>query len=147
MEIILRENITSLGNVGDVVKVKDGYALNFLLPKRLAYVASEANKKRFEAERKILEAKQAEQREAAQKLSDRITQLTIKIAKQADEGDKLYGSVNAHDVADVLEKEGLHVDRKMISFTDPIKALGDYTVEIHLYADVVATLKVQVVKE
>lgn len=146
MEVILRENISSLGQVGDVVKVKDGYARNYLLPKRLAYLANEANKKRFEAERRVLEAKQLEQRAAAGLLTEKINAVTVTIAKQAGEEDKLYGSVNAGDIVAALEKEGVHVDRKMISFGDVIKALGDYTVEIHLYADVVASCKVHVVR-
>lgn len=147
MEVILRENISSLGQVGDLVRVKDGYARNFLLPKRLAYMATEANKKRFEAERKMLEIKQAEKREAAQKIADKISTLTVTITKQAGEEDKLYGSVNAGDITDVLEKEGIHIDRKMVSFSHPIKVLGDHTVDIHLHSDVVTPCKVHIVKE
>lgn len=147
MEVILRENIASLGKVGQVIKVKDGYARNYLLPQRLAYQASEANRKHFETERKKLEAQQAEKRSVAVALSEKIQALTLTINKQAGEEDKLYGSVNAGDIAAALHEAGVEVDRRMITFANVIKTLGEHHVEIHLYSDVVARLSVHVVRE
>lgn len=144
MEVILRENITSLGKVGDVVKVKRGYAQNYLFPKRLAYLASESNKKRLEAERQALEAKEATRLQEAEQLKSKIEAITVSLAKQAGEEEKLYGSVTATDIERALGEKGLSVDRKMIAFGEAIKTLGEHDVHIHVYADVVATLKVNV---
>ena len=144
MEVILRENITSLGKVGDVVKVKRGYAQNYLFPKQLAYLASETNKKRLEAERQALEAKEAKRLQEAEQLKAQIEAITVSLAKQAGEEGKLYGSVTATDLEHALTEKGIHVDRKMIAFGEAIKSLGEHEVHVHVYADVVATLKVNV---
>jgi large subunit ribosomal protein L9 len=142
MEVILRENVTSLGKVGDVVKVKRGYAQNYLLPQRLAYLATGANKKRLEAERQALEAKEATRLQEAEQLKAKIEVVTVSVAKQAGEEDKLYGSVTATDIEHALAEKDVSVDRKMVAFGEAIKTLGEHEVHIHVYADVVATLKV-----
>lgn len=146
MEVILRESIAALGQVGDIVKVKAGYARNYLIPKRLAYLASEANKKRLEAERSALEVKQAAQKTEAEKLVAQIEAVALTIQKESGEEDKLYGSVTAHDIEDALLKEGVTVDRKMINFSESIRSLGEHAVEVRVYAGVTATCKVTVVK-
>ncbi len=146
MEVILRESIAALGQVGDIVKVKAGYARNYLIPKRLAYLASEANKKRLEAERSALEAKQATQKTEAEKLVAQIEAVALTVQKEAGEEDKLYGSVTSHDIEEALKKEGVTVDRKMINFSESIRSLGEHTVEVRVYAGVSATCKVSVVK-
>lgn len=146
MEVILRENIAALGEVGDVVKVKDGYARNYLIPKRFAYIANETNRKRLEAEREALEAKQVRQKDTAHRLAAQIEALIVAIAKEAGEEDKLFGSVTAADVERALHKEGVTVDRKMITFHDPIRTLGDYVVDVRVYAGIVAKLRISVVK-
>lgn len=144
MEVILRENITSLGKVGDVVKVKKGYAQNYLLPNRLAYLATDTNKKRLEAERQALEAKEAKRLQEAELMKSKIEAVTVSMAKQVGEEDKLYGSVTAADIEKALAQQDIPVDRKMIAFGEAIKTVGEHEVHIHVYADVVATLKVNV---
>lgn len=142
MEVILRENITALGKIGDIVRVKDGYARNFLFPQRLAYQASEANKKRLEAERKALEAKEDGLRSQAEQLAEQIERVVVTITKEVSEEDKLYGSVTASDIADELEKQGVTVDRRTVSLGNPIKTTGEHEVKIRIHADVAAKCKV-----
>jgi len=144
MEVILRENVTALGKVGEVVKVKRGYAQNYLLPKRLAYLATDANKKRLEAERQALESKEATRLQEAEQLKAKLEAVTVNVAKQAGEEDKLYGSVTATDIEHALAEKDLSVDRKAVAFGEAIKTLGEHEVHIHVYAEVVATLKVNV---
>jgi large subunit ribosomal protein L9 len=146
MEIVLREDIAALGKVGDVVKVRDGYARNYLLPKRMAYLATAGNKRRLEDERKRLEEKQEEKKQAARVLAKKIEALTLEIAKQVGDEDKLYGSVTAHDIDKALEEEGIQIDRKSISFGKAIKALGDYQVEVCLHSDVIAKCSIKVIR-
>ena len=145
MEVILRENISTLGKVGEVVKVKKGFARNFLFPQRLAYLASTANKKRLEAERHALEAKESERHQEAEALAKRIESLPFNIAKQIGEEDKLYGSVSAGDIESGLAEQGVKIDKKMVAFGEAIKTAGEHEVHIHVHAEVVATLKVTVV--
>ncbi len=146
MEVILRENIAALGEVGEIVKVKSGYARNYLIPNRLAYMATEGNKKRLEAERAALEAKQAQQKAEAEALAKQIEALTLSITKEAGEEDKLYGSVTTADVEEVIQQQGVKVDRKMISFSDAIRTLGEHPVDVRVYSGVVAKCKINVVK-
>lgn len=146
MEVILRESIAALGKVGDVVKVKKGYASNYLIPKRLAYTATEANKKRLELEREALEAKQTDQRAVAEKLAEKIEALSLTISKEATEEGKLYGSVTAADIDHALEKEGIQVDRKMITFHEIIRTIGEHEVEIRVYEGLAAKCRVTVNK-
>lgn len=146
MEVILREAVDALGRVGDVVNVKPGYARNFLIPNRLAYVANAANKKRLEVERHALEAKQATQRSEAEQIAEKIQAVTLTISKEAGEENKLYGSVTAHDVAVGLAEAGITVDRKKIDFSDAIRSLGEFEVDIRINSGVTAKCKLNVVK-
>lgn len=147
MEVILRDHVEHLGNRGDIVKVADGYARNYLLPRKLALLATEGNKKRVERERKLFEAAEAEQRSAAEAIASRLTAIEVAIARRVGENDILYGSVTNADIADTLKEKGFDIDRRKILLPDPLKALGEVTVPVKLHRDVTAQLRVQVVRE
>ncbi len=147
MEVILRDHVEHLGNRGDIVKVADGYARNYLLPRKLALLATEGNKKRVERERKLFEAAEAEQRSAAEAIASRLTAIEVAIARRVGENDILYGSVTNADIADTLKDKGFDIDRRKILLPDPLKALGEVTVPVKLHRDVTAQLRVQVVRE
>jgi len=147
MEIILRDHVDNVGKRGDVVKVADGYARNYLLPRNLALPATEANKQRIARERKIVEAKEAEERVAAEALAERLVALDLQIARKVGDNDTLYGSVTNSDIADLLKQKGFDVDRRKILLPDAIRALGETMVPVKLHRDVTAQLKVAVVKE
>lgn len=144
MEVILRENVPSLGKAGAIVKVKDGYARNFLFPKNLAYEATDANRKRIAAEQASQVARLAAEKGEAETLAATLGALLVKItAKAGDEG-KLFGSIGANDIAAALEKMGHAVDKRRIDLEHPIKAVGEYTVPLKLHSDVTARLRVTV---
>lgn len=147
MRIILREDVEKLGRRGEVVKVAPGYGRNFLLPKGLAYLHTAGNEKRVEQERRFHNVKLAKEKQAAEELSRRISQLSITIVRKVGENETLYGSVTNGDIGDALEKEGFGIDKRKILLEEPIKTLGIYTVPVRLHADVNAELKVWVVKE
>jgi len=148
MEVILREDIEKLGNRGQVVKVAPGYARNFLLPKRLAVLATEGNKKIVEQERQAHVRREAKQKDEALDLSKQLTGVTVTIAQKAGENDQLFGSVTSKDVADALAaKDFTAVDRRKIQLDEPIKQLGEYKVPVKLHKDVTAEVTVIVVKE
>lgn len=144
MEVILRENVPSLGKAGAIVKVKDGYARNFLFPRNLAYEATDANRKRIAAEQATHAARLAAEKGEAEKLAATLGALTVKItAKAGDEG-KLFGSIGANDIAAALEKLGHAVDKRRLDLEHPIKTVGEYTVPLKLHTDVTARLRVTV---
>jgi large subunit ribosomal protein L9 len=144
MEVILREDVPSLGKAGQIVKVKPGYARNFLFPRNLAYEATEGNKKRIAAEQAANAAKRNAERGEAEALAGRLGALTVLVkAKSGDEG-KLFGSIGSNDIAAALEKMGHAVDKRRIDLEHPIKNVGEYTVPLKLHADVVARLRVTV---
>jgi large subunit ribosomal protein L9 len=147
IEVILREDVKSLGRAGELVRVKPGYARNFLLPKGLAYEATEGNKKRVEAEARARQARQAQERSEAEALAAQLAGLTLTLARKAGEGDRLFGSITAHDLAEALAAKGIAVDRRKIELEHPIKTLGTHTVAIRLHHDVQAALAVTVVAE
>ena len=147
MEVILREHVDNLGRRGDVVKVADGYARNYLLPRKLALAVTDANKRQIERERKIFETKEAEEKQQAEAVAERIGQLEIEIARRVGENNTLYGSVTSADVAHALEAKGFQLDKRKIVLPDAIKALGDVTVPIKIHREVTAQLKVKVVPE
>ena len=147
MRIVLRETVEKLGRRGEVLKVADGFARNYLLPKKLAFEATEANLKRIEQERKVREVQETRDRQEAQSLSERISQLSLTAVRKVGENEALYGSVTNADVAEMLEKEGFSVDKRKILLDEPIKALGIYDVTVKLHHDVSASVKVWVVKE
>jgi len=147
MEVILREDIERLGNRGQVVKVADGYARNFLLPKRLAVAATDANRKIVEQERQAHLRREAKQKTEAEDLSKLLAGVTVTIVQKAGENDQLFGSVTSKDVADALAQKNFTIDRKKVHLEEPIKQLGEFKVPVRLHKDVTAEVTVQVVKE
>lgn len=147
MEVILKEDIVNLGKMGDVVRVRDGYARNYLLPRGLVLMADKKNLKAFEHQRRVL----AEQRERVvrqmQTLQEQLSGVSLTLSVRAGEEGKLFGSVTNIDVEKALKRKGFEVERRKIHLPEPIKALGDYEVPVRLAADVTATVKVSVVSE
>jgi large subunit ribosomal protein L9 len=147
MEVILREHVDNLGKRGEIVKVADGYARNYLLPRKLALPATEGNRKHVERERKILEAREAQEKGQAEALASRLGALEITIARRVGETDQLYGSVTAADITDFLKEKGFDVDRRKLILPEPLKTLGDHNVPLKLHREITVPLKVRVVKE
>ena len=146
MEIILRQAVENLGKTGDVVNVKPGYARNYLLPHGLAYEATPGNLKRIQQERDRLEAAENERRSAASSLAERLEQVSLTFSARVGDEGKLFGSVTATDIAQQLEAQGFHVEKRQIDLHEPIKALGVYRVPIRLHADVKPEVRVWVIK-
>jgi large subunit ribosomal protein L9 len=147
MEVILREDIEKLGSRGQLVKVAPGYARNFLLPKRLAVPATEANKKIVEQERQAALRREAKEVGDAQELGKLLANVSVTIAQRAGENDQLFGSVTSADIAAKLEEQKFTIDRRKIQLHDPIKQLGEHAVTIRLHREVSVDIKVNVVKE
>ncbi len=147
MEIILRQAVENLGHPGDLVKVSPGFARNFLLPRGIAVEATEGNKRRIAQEKVRLEAAEAERRQAATTLAERVEQVSLTFAARVGEEGKLFGSVTAADIAHQLEAQGFTFERRQIDLAEPIKALGVYRVPIKLHADVKPEIKVWVIKQ
>jgi large subunit ribosomal protein L9 len=147
MEVILREDVKALGKAGDLVKVKPGYARNFLLPKGLAFEATEGNRKRIMAESSARQARMAQERGAAEAAAATLSGVTLTLSRKAGEGDRLFGSITAQDIADALVSAGHTVDKRKIELEHPIKSLGTHTVPVRLHADVQAVISVTVVPE
>ena len=147
MEVILRQHVDNLGRRGEIVKVADGYARNYLLPRKLALPATSGNKQHVERERKIFEAREAEERGQAEAMAARLTALTISIARRVGDTEQLYGSVTASDIAEFLKEKGFEVDRRKLILPEPIKAIGEHSVPLKLHREVTVPLKVHVVKE
>jgi large subunit ribosomal protein L9 len=147
MEIILRETIDNLGRRGEVVSVANGYARNYLLPQKLALPVTDANRRQVEREREVAEAREADERRAAQSIGDRIAAVECVIARRVGETDTLYGSVTSADIAECLEGQKVDLDKRKITLTEPIKALGEYAVPVRLHRDVTVELTVKVVRE
>ena len=146
MDIILLERIESLGKIGDVVKVKDGFARNFLLPMKKALRATEANKKYFETQRKAIEEKNLEAKAEAERLAKKIAGVKIVLLRQAGEGGQLYGSVSARDIAAGLQKLGHKVNRDQVELTSPIKDTGMFEVTVRLHGEVSFQLAINVAR-
>jgi large subunit ribosomal protein L9 len=147
MEVILRDHVEHLGRRGEIVKVADGYARNYLLPRKLALPATDANRKWVERERKLAEARDVEERGAAEAIATRLNALELQINRRVGENDQLYGSVTNADIAELLTSKGFEIDRRKILLPDPIKTLGSNTVPVKLHREVTAQLKVSVGKE
>jgi large subunit ribosomal protein L9 len=145
MQVILREDVPTLGKTGDVVKVRDGYARNYLLPRNLAVAATRGNMDKVEHDRRVAAARMAKIRKDAGDLAAKISAVTVTIEKQVGAEDRLFGSVTAKEIADAVTAAGVAVDRKKIVLDDSIRALGAYDVPIKLGGDVTATVKVWVV--
>ncbi len=147
MEIILREDVQHVGKAGEVVKVKDGYARNFLLPKGLAYPATEGNKKRIAIEADRLARQRAAEKQTAEGEAAKLAGLSLTFPVKVGEEEKLYGSVTAGDIQRRLEEQGIHVDKRKIDLPEPIRALGEFRVGIKYHAEVRPEVVVVVVKE
>lgn len=145
MEVILREDVQSLGKAGAVVRVKPGYARNFLLPRGLAYEATEGNKKRIAAEGRARDTRREEDRAKATENARSLEALALTIPAKAGEGERLFGSVTSQDIAQALERAGQPVDKRRIELEHPIKSLGDHRVPVRLHPDVQAIVRVTVV--
>ena len=147
MEVILREHVEHLGRRGDIVKVAEGYARNYLLPRKLALAVNEGNKRQIERERKNAEARELEEKTHADAFAALLAELEIAIPRRVGENDTLYGSVTTVDIASALAAKGFEVDRRKIVLAEPLKALGQVTVPIKIHRDVTAQVKVSVVPE
>ncbi|HYM25389.1 MAG TPA: 50S ribosomal protein L9 [Vicinamibacterales bacterium] len=147
MEVILREHVDNLGRRGEIVKVADGYARNFLLPRKLALPATDGNKKVIERERAKFDAKEAEEQKVAQALADRMANVDIQIPRRVGETEALYGSVTSADIAAALAAKGFELDRRKIVLQEPFKKLGEYDVPVKLHREVTTHVKVRVVAE
>ena len=147
IEVILREDLKSLGKAGELVRVRPGYARNFLLPKGLAYEASEGNKKRIAAETKARTTRLEAGKVEAQAFAARLAAASVTLTGKAGEEGKLFGSVTAQDVADALARQNIQVDRRRIELEHPIKTLGSHAVVVRLHPEVHAEVRVQVVAE
>jgi large subunit ribosomal protein L9 len=146
MEVILRQAVESLGKPGDVVKVSNGYARNYLLPHGVAFEATPGNLKRIQLERDRLEAAENERREAAQAQATKLEQVQLTFSARVGDEGKLFGSVTSADVAQQLEAQGFHIEKRQIDLHEPIKALGVYRIPIRLHADVKPEIRVWVIK-
>jgi len=144
VHVILKRHVDKLGNAGELVRVRPGFARNFLLPRALAVVATDDNVRHVEHERKLAVASAAKQKSAAEGISAKISALRIEIVAQAGEGDKLFGSVTTRDISDALHKQGVELDRKHLELPVAIKTLGEYDVTAKLGLGVAATFKVVV---
>ncbi len=146
MQVILLERIGRLGQMGDVVTVKDGFARNFLLPQGKALRATKANRERFERERAQLEAQNLKRREEAERVAERVAGLAVVLIRTAGESGSLYGSVTARDIATACKEAGLTVDRQQVLLEQPIKALGLTTVRVQLHPEVMIPVTVNVAR-
>lgn len=147
MQVILLEDMPKLGNIGDLISVKDGYARNYLLPRKMALVASVHNVKKLEHEKRVAGFALAKARGGAQELASKLATLNLKLARKVGDQGKLFGSVTSLDVERALNAEGFNIDRRQFDLADPVKELGTFEVAVKLHKEVVATVKVEVVAE
>ena len=147
MEIILQEDVEKLGNRGQVVTVKDGYARNYLLPRKLAIAASPSNMKRLEKMRAAFAKKEATERESAEQQAAQLAAVKLALSRKAGENDQLFGSVTSGDIADALNAQGYEIDKRKIQLPDAIKTVGEFSVTLKLYRDVTATVQLVVSRE
>ncbi|MCX7959203.1 MAG: 50S ribosomal protein L9 [Deltaproteobacteria bacterium] len=145
MKVILKSDVPKLGNAGDIITVKDGYARNFLIPKGLAEKAELGSVRAVENLKKVLQQQMEKKKKEAIKLRDRLMNISCTITRQAGEGEKIFGSVTTRDIEEALKIENIHIDRKNIMLEEPIKQLGIFEVPVKLHKDVEAKIKVWVV--
>ena len=146
-KVILQEDIETLGHAGQIVRVREGYARNYLLPRKLAILANDNNLKQFEHQKKITQDKMKKIVADAKTLAEKIESVSCTISRKAGEEDKLFGSVTNKDIVEALLHEGIDLDRKQIQLSEPIKILGVFTVPIKVHQDVTANLKLWIVKD
>ena len=147
MEVILLERISRLGNMGEKVSVKPGFARNFLIPQGKALPATETNLQKFETQRADLEAKSLDAKKSAEVLSETLKDVSVTVTRQASETGHLYGSIKARDIAEALKEKGQNVDRSAIQIGEPIKEVGEYTVRVALHPEVVIRVAVNVERQ
>src|SRR6516165_1775852 len=147
MEVILREHVETLGRRGDIVKVAEGYARNYLLPRKLALPVTDHNKRQIERERKAAEARDIEEKSGAEAIAVRLSQLEVEIRRRVGENDTLYGSVTSADISQALKDKGFDVDKRKIVLPEPLKALGENTVPVKIHREVTAQVKVKVLPQ
>jgi large subunit ribosomal protein L9 len=145
MKLILREDVYNLGKSGELVTVKDGYARNYLLPRNLGMLANAANVRQLDHEKQVIELRQQKLKGGAVEQSKKLEAIAIKIARKVGEQDKLFGSVTALDIAEALAAQGQKIDRRLIHLPEPIRALGQFEVELRLHREVSTKIKVEVV--
>jgi large subunit ribosomal protein L9 len=147
MKIILHEEVPNLGKPGEVVTVREGYGRNYLLPQKKAVLASEKNLRQIEHQKGVISARQAKLKAGAEEVAKKIGAIQVKIARKVGEQDKLYGSVTNKDIADAVAALGVEIDRHAIELAEPIRALGEFSVNVKLHHAVAGTIKVTVVAE
>lgn len=147
MKLILREDVYNLGNSGEVVTVKDGYARNYLLPRNLAMLASEANIRQLDHEKAVIAVRQAKLKSVADEQAKKLANVSVTITRKVGEQDKLFGSVTALDIAEALAAQGHKFDRRVIHLPEPIRTVGAFEVELRLHRDVQTKVKVNVTGE
>jgi len=147
MKVILHEEVKNLGKIGEVVDVAEGYARNFLIPKKVAVEANIKNVRALAHEKKKIEEKAKKIKGAAQQLSDKVSSLTLTLHAKAGEEEKLFGSITTMDIAEALKKEGIEIERKRILLDEPIKRVGSYSIHIKIHPELTTQLTVQVVAE
>lgn len=147
MEVILKEKVDSLGTKGDVVKVSDGYARNFLLPKKLAVMATPANRVQIEHEKTVAVRREAKEKQEAEVLAQQLSKVSLRLSRKVGENDILYGSVTSMDLAEALQEKGFTVDRRKIEMADHLKSVGQFSVPVRLHREVTVNLNVEVARE
>ena len=144
MELILREDVYNLGHAGELVSVKNGYARNYLLPRNLAMLASEGNKRQLSHEKSVIDARMKKLKGAAEAMAKTLGAVSLRITRKVGDQDKLYGSVTSLDVAEALAKAGHKLDRRIIHLPNPIKSVGTFDIPLHLHREVQASVKLEV---
>lgn len=147
MKVILRQNYESLGEVGDVIEVKNGFAQNFLIPRKIAYAALKGNIRALEEEKKAISKKTEKELSAAETLAAELEKVSVTIPVQVGEEDRIFGSVTSQMIADALKEKGHEIDKRKIDISEPIKSLGIYEINVKLHSNVNAKIKVWVVRE
>lgn len=147
MEVILKEDIPHLGKIGEVVRVRDGYARNYLLPRGMVLVANKKNIKSFEHQKRVVAAQRERVLKQAQSLGEKLTALVLTVPVKAGEEGKIFGSVTSIDIEEALKAQGFEIERRKIHITEPIRSLGEFEVPVRLAADVTVNVKVSVVAE
>lgn len=147
MEIILKQDVDNLGRALDVVKVKNGYAHNYLFPRGLAVLATDSEKKQLETERLKAEEKTRQEKAAQQKIADKMKDVSLTIAAKVHEGEKLYGSIQASDIAAKLKELGFDVDKRAVLLAEPIKQLGMFSIKVQLHREVEAKVKLWIISD
>lgn len=147
MEVILREHVDNVGRRGEIVKVADGFARNYLLPRKLALLVTEGNKRVIERERVKFDARELEEKKVSEAIAERLMNLDVEIGRKVGETEALYGSVTTSDIADALKAKGLDIDRRKVVLQEPIKRLGEFDVPVKLHREVTTHVKVRVIAE